>query len=206
MAQPMESSYEARTVSPRKLFSEAQETTVLTQAVSPPAQPCAGKLTNMLKSTAISLDTYCAQGSQVVPVKRAPLHQQSEPKQPPAKRAIIPKDIDTPLPMKQRNVRPKGTPKPKNQPPTRLSGAPKPMKQRDARPKGTPKPRIPRPPRLAGKPKPMKQRNARPNGTPNPMIQRPPRLDGTPKPMKRHLKKTPKSSHKRKTKVPKDWS
>ena len=159
MSQPTGASYEERTA-PRKLFSEAQETTVLTQAVSPSVDSSTGEFSNTPEPIDISPDTYCAQGSQAVLVKQPPLPKHPETKSQPAPGGVIPTDTDTPLPMKRRAPRPKGTPKPMNQRAHRVEGTPRPMKQRAPRQKGapkptkqrvikTPKPRNPRPTKVA---------------------------------------------------------
>ena len=177
LAQPEETTYQERTISPRNLFSETQETVALTQAPSPPTKPCHSVSKNVPKVCAISFDTFCAQGSQVAPVIHAPPHGPIQPQQAPPKRVISPTDIDTPLPTKQRKLKPKASPKPLKQsldpnapPKTRIKqtrhlvGTPKPKKQRSIRPKATPKPRAKRPSRA---------KNAVPKSVGNPLTRTP---------------------------------
>ena len=122
----MESSYDAATVLPRKLFSDTQDTTVLSQ--NTPIRP---KLSDVLKPPVdISFDTYCTQGSQAVLIKQPTL-----PKQPAsiaAPKRSPPMDIDTPAPTKRRN--------PPKFPQTRMNLTPQPKRKRAPRPKKTPNP------------------------------------------------------------------
>ena len=94
-------------------------------------------------------------------------------------------DIDTPITTESRPEKP-------------LWATPKPMKQRNPRPKATPKPKAQRTSRFAGTPKPMKQRAVRPKATPKPRTRRPPRTSEPTDTTGEQPKAAPKKSHKKK--------
>ena len=122
----MENTYEAATVLPRKLFSDTQDTTVLSQKT--PSRP---NLSDLLKPpVGIPFDTYNIQGSQPVLVKQHTVPKQTAPIAAPQRKP--PLDLDTPAPTNRRNA-------PKF-PQGRMKLTPQPKKQRAPRPKKTPKP------------------------------------------------------------------